>query len=179
MFEDYEGVSDSNGLEQFSDSKSIDERNFLSSTESNYIEEVLPYKDSDLLAARIDEMGASMPPKAIDSNKEVADLIEPMKDDINPLYLEAPADSVQISESVEAMESIDGLCFDEWKDSTFEQKVNSLQELEKSIAEIAHRPPCQINVENLGEGNYGYFDPNTKDITVNSMYIDSNGFNDY
>ena len=94
MFEDYEGVSDSNGLEQVSDSKSIDERNFLSSTESNYIEEVLPYKDSDLLAARIDEMGASMPPKAIDSNKEVADLIEPMKDDINPLYLEAPADSV-------------------------------------------------------------------------------------
>ena len=179
MFEDYEGVSDSNGLEQFFDSMSIDERDFLSSTESNYIEEVLPYKDSDLLAARIDEMGASMPPKAIDSNKEVADLIEPMKDDINPLYLEAPADSVQISESVEAMESIDGLCFDEWKDSTFEQKVNSLQELEKSIAEIAHRPPCQINVENLGEGNYGYFDPNTKDITVNSMYIDSNGFNDY
>ena len=29
MFEDYEGVSDSNGLEQFSDSKSIDERNFI------------------------------------------------------------------------------------------------------------------------------------------------------
>ena len=179
MFEDYEGVSDSNGLEQFFDSMSIDERDFLSSTESNYIEEVLPYKDSDLLAARIDEMGASMPPKAIDSNKEVADLIEPMKDDINPLYLEAPADSVQISESVEAMESIDGLSFDEWKDSTFDQKVSSLQELENSIAEIAHRPPCQINVENLGEGNYGYFDPNTKDITVNSMYIDSNGFNDY
>ena len=179
MFEDYEGVSDSNGLEQFSDSKSIDQRNFLSSTESNYIKEVLPYKDSDLLAARIDEMGASMPPKAIDSNKEVADLIEPMKDDINPLYLEAPADSVQISESVEAMESIDGLSFDEWKDSTFDQKVNSLQDLENAIAEIAHRPPCQINVENLGEGNYGYFDPNTKDITVNSMYIDSNGFNDY
>ena len=179
MFEDYDGVSDSNGLEQFFDSMSIDERDFLSSTESNYIEEVLPYKDSDLLAARIDEMGASMPPKAIDSNKEVADLIEPMKDDINPLYLEAPADSVQISESVEAMESIDGLSFDEWKDSTFDQKVSSLQELENSIAEIAHRPPCQINVENLGEGNYGYFDPNTKDITVNSMYIDSNGFNDY
>ena len=178
MFEDYEGVSDSNGLEQFSDSKSIDERNFLSSTESNYIKEVLPYNNSELLAARIDEMGASMPPKAIDSNKEVADLIEPMKDDINPLYLEAPADSVQISESVEAMESIDGLSFDEWKDSTFDQKVNSLQELEDSIAEIAHRPPCQIKVENLGEGNYGYFDPNTKDITVNSMYIDSNGFND-
>ena len=179
MFEDYEGVSDSNGLEQFFDSMSIDERDFLSSTESNYIEEVLPYKDSDLLAARIDEMGASMPPKAIDSNKEVADLIEPMKDDINPLYLEAPADSVQISESVEAMESIDGLSFDEWKDSTFDQKVSSLQELENSIAEIVHRPPCQINVENLGEGNFGYFDPNTKDITVNSMYIDSNGFNDY
>ena len=188
MFEDYEGVSDSNGLEQFSDSKSIDERNFLSSTESNYIEEVLPYKDSDLLAARIDEMGASMPPKSITDYcisgienmfRPSEFLIEPMKDDINPLYLEAPSDSVQISESVEAMESIDGLSFDDWKDSTFDQKVNSLQALENSIAEIAHRPPCQINVENLGEGNYGFFDPNTKDITVNSMYIDSNGFNDY
>lgn len=179
MFEDYEGVSDSNGLEQFSDSKSIDERNFLSSTESNYIEEVLPYKDSDLLATRIDEMGTSMPPKAIDSNKEVADLIEPMKEDINPIYLEAPADNVQISESVKAMENIDGLSYTEWKESGFEQKVDSLQQLENSIAEIAHRPACQINIEDLGEGNYGYFDPNSKEITVNSSYIDSDNFNDY
>lgn len=179
MYEDYEGCSDTQGLEGFADSKSLNERNYISGTEQSYIEEVMPYMDSELLAARIDEMGGFQPPKAIDSNKDVSDLIEPMKEDINPIYLEAPADSVQISEAVEAMENIDGLEFKDWKESSFEERVEALQKLEDKVSEIAHRPSCYLNVQDLGEGNYGYFDPNTKEITLNSSYINSDNFADY
>ena len=52
MYEDYEGCSDTQGLEGFADSKSLNERNYISGTEQSYIEEVMPYKDSELLAAR-------------------------------------------------------------------------------------------------------------------------------
>lgn len=179
MFEDYEGCSDTQGLEGFSDSKSLDERNYISQTEQSYIEEVLPYNDTELLTSRIDEMGGCQPPKAIDSNKDVAELIEPMKEEINPIYLEAPSDSVQITETVEVMENLDGLDYGDWKELSFEDRIETLQNLENKVAEIVHRPSCQLNVQNLGEGYYGYFDPNTKEITVNSYYINSDKFEDY
>jgi hypothetical protein len=60
-----------------------------------------------------------------------------------------------------------------------EEKVETLQKVENSIAEISHRPACNINVENLGKGTFGYFDPLTKEITINVNYIDSNNFHDY
>lgn len=179
MFEDYEGISDSQGLTEVLDTRALDERDFLTQNESSYIKEVLPYDNPELLASRIDEMGGSVPPKAIDSNKEVADLIEPVKDNISPEYLEAPSDNMQIAESVEVMNEIDGLQYSDWITSRYEQKIEVLQELENSVARIAHRPSCRINVKDLGAGNYGYFDPNTKEITVNSLYIKSDNFADY
>ncbi len=179
MFEDYEGYSDTQGLEGLSDSRGLEDRNYISDTEQSYIEEVLPYKDTELLAARIDEMGNCQPPKAIDSNKDVAELISPMKDDINPIYLEAPSDSVQITEAVDAMEHIDGLKFQDWKESSYDERVGALQALEDNVAEIAHRPACHLNVQDLGEGYYGHFNPSTKEITVNSLYINSDNYGDY
>ena len=179
MFEDYEGISEYQGLNDVLDTRALNERNYISQNESSYIQEVLPYNDAELLASRIDEMGGSIPPKAIDSNKEVAELIEPVKDNISPEYLEAPSDNVQIAESVDAMNDIDGLQYSDWVSSGYEQKLGVLQELENSVARIAHRPSCRINVKELGDGNYGYFDPNTKEITVNSLYIKSDNFADY
>lgn len=179
MYEDIEGYSDTNNLEGASDRLNLDERNSISEMESIYIEEVMPYQDSELLAARIDELGGSTPPKAIDTNDSVAELIAPIRESINPIYLEAPADSIQITESVEAMESLEGLEFSTWKESSFEERVDTLQRLESCIADIAHRPECHLNIQDLGEGYYGYFDPNTKEITINSYYIYSDNFVDY
>jgi len=36
------------------------------------------------------------PPKAIDSDQAIAELLEPVKDKIYPLYLETPSDNVQV-----------------------------------------------------------------------------------
>lgn len=179
MYEDFEGCSDNSNLEGVSDAKSLCDRATISETESMYIEEVLPYKDSDLISARIDEMGGRVPPKAIDANREVAELIGPIINEINPIYLEAPADSLQIAEASEAMNEIEGLDYNVWKEISFDERVATLQTLESRMAGIAHRPECSLNIQNLGEGYYGYFNPETKDITVNSHYIRSDNFLDY
>jgi hypothetical protein len=47
----------------------------LSEDEKCYIGEVLDTKDSELIAARIDELDDSQPPRAIDSNKEIIGVV--------------------------------------------------------------------------------------------------------
>lgn len=168
---DIEGIVESKGLENIKPS--------LSESELNYVEEVFPLHDNSLIIDRIDELDGHIPPKAIDSNKEISDLIEPIKDSIPSIYLEAPSDNVQIEEAAEMMKGMENLNYDEWTNLTLEEKVETLQKVENSIAEISHRPACNINVENLGKGTFGYFDPLTKEITINANYIDSNNFHDY
>ena len=103
MLEDYENV------ERLSDSQQLESRDKLTQSEQSYIEEVLPLKDDNLLAVRIDELGGKQPPKAIDSDKEIAEVIKPAIAEINPIYLEAPSDSIQIEQASEAMQNIEGL----------------------------------------------------------------------
>lgn len=64
--------------------------------ELKYVGEILPLGNTDLLIARIDELNGRKPPKAIDSDRAVAELLEPIKDKIDPLYLEAPSDNAQV-----------------------------------------------------------------------------------
>lgn len=147
--------------------------------EISYIEEVLPLQDEDILVDRIDELCGQEPPKAIDSNKDIAALIEPIIKDIDPVFLEAPSDSVQIEEASEMMKDVEGLSYDEWVELSFEERVDVLQNVEIGVAEIAHRPAREINTALMGEKKYGYFDPNNNGIMLNSRYIKSDSFMDY
>ena len=70
MIEDYEGLSGSQHLES---------RDRLSDSQLNYIEEVLPLHNDDLLAERIDDLNDCYPPKAIDSDRDVAMLLDSVK----------------------------------------------------------------------------------------------------
>ena len=70
----------------------------------NYVSEVVPLHNELAIVGRIDEVQNCHPPKAIDADKEIATIIEPVKEEINPIYLEAPADSVQIEQAADAME---------------------------------------------------------------------------
>ena len=158
---------------------SEESRDRLSDTGKRYIEEVIPLHNEQLLVDRIDEILNSHPPKAIDSDKDIAEAIRPVVEDINPIYLEAPNDSVQIEQAADAMEKIEGLSFDEWKELSFEERVAVLRLVEGVIAEIAHRPSCAVIIKRMDEGHYGYFDPDRGDITLNSRYIESNTFEDY
>ena len=151
----------------------------FSSAHLEYVQEVLPFHDKHILIDRIDELNSSIPPKAIDSNKEISDLIAPYKEGINPIYLEAPQDSVQIEQISETMTRIEGLEFSEWKELSFNERVDVLQRVENEVSQIAHRPSCPIQTESLGKGYFGYYSPESQMITINSDYIKSNNLSDY
>ena len=170
MFEDYEGLSGSPSLEN---------HDRLCDSQLSYIEEVLPLHNDNLLAERIDELNGYFPPKAIDSDKDVAMLIESVKEEINPLYLEAPQDGIQIEEISDMMTCMEGLNYSEWKELSYEERIEVLQKVEFKIAEIAHRPACHVSSKSLGEGHYGFYTPGTSSLVVNSDVISSNSFCDY
>lgn len=170
MLEDYEGLSGSPSLEN---------HDRLSDCQLSYIEEVLPFHNDNLLAERIDELNNCYPPKAIDSDRDVAMLIESVKEEISPLYLEAPQDGIQIEEISDMMTCIEGLEFSEWRELSYEERMEVLQRVEFKIAEVAHRPACHVSSKSLGEGHYGYYTPGTGSLVVNSEVISSNSFSDY
>ena len=116
-------------------------RSNLSSSQLEYISEILPLKDADLLIDRIDELNdmEGFPPKAIDSDEGVAKLLESIQHDINPLYLEAPQDAVQIEEISETMSCMKELNYNEWKEISFDKRMEVLQELENNIARSEER----------------------------------------
>lgn len=170
MLEDYEGLSGSPKLEN---------HDKLSDCQLSYIEEVLPLHNDNLLAERIDELNDCHPPKAIDSDGDVAMLIESVKEEISPLYLEAPQDGIQIEDISDMMTCMEGLEYSEWKELSYEERMDVLQKVEFKIAEIAHRPACHVSSKSLGEGHYGYYTPGTSSLVVNSNVISSNSFSDY
>lgn len=170
MIEDYEGLSGSQHLEN---------RDRLSDSQLDYIEEILPLHNDNLLAERIDELNDCYPPKAIDSDRDVAMLLDSVKEESSPLYLEAPQDGVQIEEISDMMSCIEGLEYSEWKELSYEERMEVLQEVEFKIAEIAHRPACHVSSKSLGDGHYGYYTPGTGNMVVNSDVIASNSFEDY
>ena len=171
MIEDYdykpEELSDVSGL------KSTDS---LSENQLDYLNEVLPTENYEMLADRIDELTDTDPPKAIDANRDIAELIAPVRDRIDTKLLEAPNDTVQIEQISDAMSDVEAIRYEEWKELSFDQRLEALNELEHTIAEIEHRNPCPVYAEKLGEGHFGYFDPINKHIVINSEYINSDSF---
>ena len=56
----------------------------------------------------------------------------------------------QVEQISDLMIELEGVKIEDWKELTLEQRVEVLNQLETRIAEIEHRPPCPIEVENLG-----------------------------
>lgn len=151
--------------------------NCFSALETDYIKEVLDYPED--LVDRIDEFSSSVPPKAIDADTGISDIIEPVKDNIPSMYLEAPSDTVQIEQISDTLKSTEGLNFDEWQEMSYEERCEALQNAECKIAEIEHRPACEISYQSLEEGDCGHFNPEDKSLTINSNYVESSSFSDY
>lgn len=154
-------------------------RESISPEQSDYLNECIEAQNTDTLVERIDELSSYVPPKAIDNDPQVSDLIEPVRDDIESKYLEAPSDIEQISQIGDYLAVIDELRFENWKELSFEERQDVLQMAENKIAEIEHRNPCQINFKEMEYGSLGYFDPTTKEITLNSRYVNSDEFVGY
>lgn len=154
-------------------------RDSISPEQSEYLNECIEAQNPDALVERIDELSNSVPPKAVDKNTQVADIIEPLKEDIESKYLEAPADVEQISQISDYLADVEELKFENWKNLTPSEREDVLQMVEYKIAEIEHRNPCQLNFQVMGDRSLGYFDPITKEITLNSQYVNSDEFIGY
>ena len=128
MFENIEGTS--------SVSKDVSRVSELRQVELDYIKECLCPPRPNELVDRIDDIQGGAPPKALDANPQIAELIEPIKDKIPSEYLEAPNDMEQVSQISDVMAETKGLRLDEWKELSLEQRVELLNKLEEQIAEI-------------------------------------------
>jgi len=144
----------------------------LTECQRDYINEVLPTQDTEIIVARIDELSSTQPPGAIDSNPDVAELLGESIESIDSKYLEAPSDYEQVEQISNAMLEIDGTDYEGWQCLSPKQRVEMLQKVENAAAKIAHREPCPIEVKSLGEDHYGYYSPETKTITLNSDYLE-------
>ena len=49
--------------------------------------------------------------------------------------------------------------------------IITLSGLTKKIAEIGHRPPCPVRIVNLPHRTFGGYNPETKTIDINSIYV--------
>jgi len=153
--------------------------------ELDYIKECICPPRPTELGERIDDIQGGVPPKALDSNPQIADIIEPIRDQIPNEYLEAPTDIEQVEQISEVMQGIEGLDYDSWKNLDAEGRLNVLQELENKVAEIEHRPASIVKMKDLGDPtiNKGYceqnFWNNNSTLTLNSQCLNDNSMSEY
>ena len=142
MFENLENIASAG-----SDAQQMEK---LSDVELEYIGECISPPRPEELVERIDDLLGYEPPKAIDSIPEIATMIEPIRDQIPPTYLEAPNDVAQIEGISDVLAETTELRPEKWKQLSLEEKVDVLNELEVKIAAIEHRPPCPIYTKDMG-----------------------------
>jgi len=147
------GIEDYEGIDELSLNQDLEGQEGLSLEELDSVQEALETGNTDFIAARIDEITSEGgTPKAIDSNEDIAEMLEEAGVEIDSIYLEAPSDLEQVEQAAESIRDIEGASFNEWQGLSKEEKVEVLQEIENKVAEIAHRPPCEVRAESLGEG---------------------------
>ena len=162
----YENLEQTKGLSE------VTEMSRLSDAVNDYLNEAITTQDPEMIVNRIDELCDRMPPRAIDANPEIGEKIENLKEGIDNKFLEAPSDLEQVSLISERMSEIDGTRYEEWQCMSPQERLEAMQKVENAAAEIEHRPACEVDGKSLGEGHFGYFDPKTKTITLNTDYLD-------
>lgn len=157
----------------------------LSSSELDNIRESVEFGNAEIVVDRIDELSNRQPPLAIDSNPQVSEIIEPIRDQVPNEYLEAPSDIEQVEQISEVMQGIEGLDYDSWKNLTVDERLHVLQELENKVAEIEHRPASDVKMKDLGDPSVhkGYCQQNlwgnNSTLTLNSQCLSDSSMSEY
>lgn len=173
------GIENVDGyIEQIEGIKGFDSEG-LSNIQNDYLDEALETQDPELIVNRIDELCDRVPPKAIDANWVISERLGNLKESIDNKYLEAPNDFEQVQQISEKMTGIEGTRFEEWQNLSPQERLNVMQKVENSVAEIAHRPSCEVKGESLGMGHLGYYNPNNNTITLNMDYLDGSSYESY
>ena len=94
--------------------------------------------------------------------------------------LEAPQDHIQIEQISDVLTACEELKYENWVSLELSEKETVLNTLEERIAEIEHRPSCPIHLLPLAiENQWGGYNPETKDITINSLYAEQSDYYTY
>lgn len=82
---------------------------------------------------------------------------------------------LQMVEGITAyLEGVPELRYEEWTKLSLEQRKQLLNELEKNIAEIEHRPALKVDIEQMKPKTLGYHSPSQQRIALNHLYVNSN-----
>lgn len=131
--------------------------------------------------------------REISPNEIVNDSVEPLKECTS----ESSENLSDSKESIESMQSrfemteivtdlemtegiaeylkgVEELRFENWCKLTKEEKEEILNKIEQKVAEIEHRPPLKVELEDLPLKNLGYQSSSENKIVLNTNYVNSN-----
>jgi hypothetical protein len=86
----------------------------------------------------------------------------------------AQTDEPEIQEAVEAIGSMDNLNPGTWDSLGAQERLETLQNVENTMAEIQGRPAVEIIADDtLNPSTFGGYNPNTETITINAAHLNS------
>lgn len=184
MLEDIEGIAPQPELRQ--EGITTPQAEYLSELNASNVEWAERNEAQQLIAlsaidGRMDELGVSV--------KERSELAhELLSEDIANAYdgfmverynIEAPHDYVQIEQISDVLSNCEEIKYENWVNLELPEKESVLNSLEERIADIECRPACPIRLTPLEDGQWGGYNPVTKDITINSDYAGKSDFGTY
>ena len=93
--------------------------------------------------------------------------------------LEVLRDSEVTERIAEYLSGLEDLKYENWTKLSLEQRKQLLNQIERQIAAIEHRPPLPIEVEKMKASTFGYQSNYYHKIALNSLYVGSNSQKDY
>lgn len=174
MLEEYDEIG------RFGDAKGIEEETKLNRLQSEYMKELDIPSDvwNDMsrenqvehigsIKSRFNEINV---PANINKENVVKKLFSR---EIAEAYkqIEAPQDFIQIEQISDVLADCKELDHGKWQQLEISEKVEVLNNLEKQIAEIEHRPTCQIRIVDLPIHQFGGYNPDSKTIDINRIYV--------
>jgi hypothetical protein len=78
----------------------------------------------------------------------------------------------QTQAAIESLRQVPDIQPDVWGSLNDTERIAALQSVENNMANIQVRPPSDVVATQAGPGEFGYFDPNTKQISVGSHSLE-------
>lgn len=113
-----------------------------------------------------------------DVPSELADRLESFKKN-GTEKLEVLYDSEVTEQIADYLSGLEDLKYENWTKLSLEQRKQLLNQIERQIAAIEHRPPLPIEVEKMKASTFGYQSNYYHKIALNSLYVGSNSQKDY
>ncbi len=92
-------------------------------------------------------------------------------EDAYPETLTAPSDTHQIEEGANQLSQINEITHESWRDLEQAERLQTMQRVEDTMADIQRRPACGVVSEPMKPGSNGYFDG--QEIHISSQDLDT------